>query len=66
MSHGVTSVGDMGWGLFGSGNLTWEDLEHVYDPAAADDSMPVRCVVYSGVNMSGCVARLGSAFTNVK
>jgi hypothetical protein len=35
----------MGWALFGSGNLTWEDLEHVYDTAAEDGSMPVRWVV---------------------
>jgi hypothetical protein len=42
LSRGVTAVGDMGWGLFGSPAITWDDLELVYDAAARDGSMPVR------------------------
>jgi hypothetical protein len=43
LSRGVTSVGDMGWALFDySGKNTWEDLEHVYDTAAEDGTMPIR------------------------
>lgn len=43
LSRGVTSVGDMGWGLFGLPNDTWNDLELVYDWAAQQDKLPLRC-----------------------
>lgn len=43
VARGVTSVGDMGWGLFGDGGNAWVDLEHVYDAAAQHGKMPVRC-----------------------
>jgi predicted amidohydrolase YtcJ len=42
LSRGVTSVGDMGWGVFGGGQDTWLDLEQVYDPAAAAGELPLR------------------------
>jgi predicted amidohydrolase YtcJ len=44
LARGVTAVGDMGWGLYGNGSDTWQDLEEVYDAAAADGcSLPLRC-----------------------
>eukprot|EP00878_Enallax_costatus_P010764 GHUV01011241.1.p1 GENE.GHUV01011241.1~~GHUV01011241.1.p1 ORF type:complete len:398 (+),score=100.66 GHUV01011241.1:110-1195(+) len=42
LSRGVTSVGDMGWGLFGLPHDTWDDLELVYDWAAQQDRLPLR------------------------
>jgi hypothetical protein len=42
LSVGVTSVGDMGWGVFGSSEETWLDLEQVYDAAAAAGELAIR------------------------
>jgi predicted amidohydrolase YtcJ len=42
LSRGVTSVGDMGWGVFGAVEDTWMDLEQVYDAAVAAGELPIR------------------------
>lgn len=42
LSRGVTSVGDMGWGLFGLPDDNWNDLELVYDWAAENSKLPLR------------------------
>ncbi|KAF6264068.1 amidohydrolase 3 [Scenedesmus sp. NREL 46B-D3] len=46
LARGVTSVGDVGWGVFGSGDDAWPDLEQVYDAAVAAGEMPVRVSSY--------------------
>jgi hypothetical protein len=32
----------MGWGMFGSGQMSWQDLEQVYETAVKQGTMPVR------------------------
>jgi plasmid maintenance system antidote protein VapI len=39
----------MGWGVFGSSEETWLDLEQVYDAAAAAGELPVRYALSSFV-----------------
>eukprot|EP00882_Tetradesmus_deserticola_P005072 GHRQ01005344.1.p1 GENE.GHRQ01005344.1~~GHRQ01005344.1.p1 ORF type:complete len:554 (+),score=202.48 GHRQ01005344.1:614-2275(+) len=46
LARGVTSVGDVGWGVFGSGNDAWPDLEQVYDAAVAAGELPIRVSSY--------------------
>lgn len=42
LSRGVTSIGDMGWGVFAGGSDSWLDLELVYDAAAAAGELAIR------------------------
>lgn len=57
LSRGITSVVDLGRWPFAGEDAPWADLEEVYDAAADDGQLPLRCAGRCGVPQvwEGCM-----------